>query len=287
MKLVLQCPTDDFKGEAEAAWSAFLERVPKPPIQVTEVQFETSKEPLTGAIAEVPPWSRPTIRLSERFFGLESSLQTVTLLHETIHHSLLLDKTSQRMDRVQEWSKPYTYLRASSSEERDFNEQRVLLAKVLYLFPEEVMAEKHLSANTMDTWLGERTLGLATRHPIHPRGKEVATMTDVYEKLVEFPRQSARDPDRTLATARSRCWQRRLGVMLASENGELSSCPQGVRKPSTLRLSWLLSPELYQRVTALGRRLLAAESDPPSWDEDAAVELFNLVVSIQFEPAAE
>ena len=108
MKLVLQCPTDDFKGEAEAAWSAFLERVPKPPIQVTEVQFETSKEPLTGAIAEVPPWSRPTIRLSERFFGLESSLQTVTLLHETIHHSLLLDKTSQRMDRVQEWSKPYT-----------------------------------------------------------------------------------------------------------------------------------------------------------------------------------
>ena len=118
MKLVLQCPTDDFKGEAEAAWSAFLERVPKPPIQVTEVQFETSKEPLTGAIAEVPPWSRPTIRLSERFFGLESSLQTVTLLHETIHHSLLLDKTSQRMDRVQEWSKPYTYLRASSSEER-------------------------------------------------------------------------------------------------------------------------------------------------------------------------
>ena len=269
MKLVLQYPTDDFKGEAEAAWSAFLERVPKPPIQVTEVQFETSVEPLTGAIAEVPPRSRPTIRLSERFFGLESSLQTVTLLHETIHHSLLLDKTSQRMDRVQEWSKPYTYLRASSSEERDFNEQRVLLAKALYLFPEEVMAEKHLQQHYRD---------LAGERLVYYEEIQEQSLTDVYEKAVS----------QLAWPAALWLWLRNeLGVMLAFENGELRAALRSRAEAFDARLSWLLSPERYQRVTALGRRLLAAESDPPSWDVDAAVELFNLVVSIQFEPAAE
>ena len=46
------------------------------------------------------------------------------------------------------------------------------------------------------------------------------------------------------------------------------------------RLRDLLPGDHYRRVTGLGRRLLAAGSDSPSVDEEAAGELFRLVVDI-------
>ena len=80
------------------------------------------------------------LRLSAQFFRLTPSSQLVTLLHETIRMSLEL--TGKRLQQADDLSQGH--FQGKTRSEQAFETQRIELARGLYLFPDEVMAEKHL-----------------------------------------------------------------------------------------------------------------------------------------------
>ena len=71
-----------------------------------------------------------------------------------------------------------------------------------------------------------------------------------------------------------------MGGLLATSDMQLKTAFRGRASFFDDRLQDLLSLDRYQVVRALGERLLEASSDPPSCDDAAAEELFNLVVEI-------
>ena len=77
-------------------------------------------------------------------------------------------------------------------------------------------------------------------------------------------------------------WLRnKLGVLVATTE-ELGTAFGDRVAFFDARLQDLLPGDQYRRVTGLGRRLLAAGSGAPSLDEEAAAELFKLVVDIAY-----
>ena len=81
-------------------------------------------------------------------------------------------------------------------------------------------------------------------------------------------------------------WLRnKLGALMATTD-ELGTAFGDRAAFFDARLRDLLPGGRYRKVTGLGRRLLAAGSGSPSLDEEAAGELFKLVVNITYRPAA-
>ena len=77
-------------------------------------------------------------------------------------------------------------------------------------------------------------------------------------------------------------WLRnKLGALIATTD-ELGTAFGDRAASFDARLRDLLPDDQYRRVTGLGRRLLAAGSGSPSVDEEAAGELFKLVVDIAY-----
>ena len=146
MKLVVYYPDESSLKRAEEAWQRFVERVQPPPVEVTDIYWAQAPEPSADAIAEAEadqdlPGDQPLmLRLSAQFFRLSPSSQLVTLLHETIRMSLEL--TGKRLQQADDLSQGH--FQGKTRSEQAFETQRIELARGLYLFPDEVMAEKHL-----------------------------------------------------------------------------------------------------------------------------------------------
>ena len=144
MKLVVYYPDESFLKRAEEAWQRFVEQVQPPPIEVTDIYWGEVPPPLADAIAEavqdLPGDPHLILRLSAQFFRLSPSSQIVTLLHETIRMSL--EFTGKRIPKADDLSQGH--FQGKTRAEQAFETQRIELARGLYLFPDEVMAEKHV-----------------------------------------------------------------------------------------------------------------------------------------------
>ena len=146
MKLVVYYPDESFLQRAENAWQRFVEQVQPPPVEVTDIYWGQAPQPLADATAEaeavqdLPGDPRLILRLSAEFFRLSPSSQMVTLPHETIRMSLELEW--KRLQQADELSKGH--FQGKTRSEQAFETQRIQLARGLYLFPDEVMAEKRL-----------------------------------------------------------------------------------------------------------------------------------------------
>ena len=115
-------------------------------MEVTDIYWAQAPEPPADAMTEaeavqdLPGDPQLILRLSAQFFRLTPSSQMVTLLHETIRMSLEL--TGKRLQQADDLSQGH--FQGTTRSEQAFETQRIELARGLYLFPHEVMAEKHL-----------------------------------------------------------------------------------------------------------------------------------------------
>ena len=264
MKLVVYYPDESFLKRAEEAWQRFVEQVQPPPIEVTDIYWGEVPQPLADAIAEavqdLPGDPHLILRLSAQFFRLSPSSQIVTLLHETIRMSLEL--TGKRIPEADDLSRGH--FQGKTRSEQAFETLRIELARGLYLFPDEVMAEKHLQQD----YPAFAAARLDHYNDIQGRASENRDY-EIAESGLEWP-------------AALWFWLRnRLGALIATTD-ELGAAFGDRSAFFDARLRDLLPGDQYRRVTGLGRRLLAAGSGSPSLDEEAAGELFKLVVGITY-----
>ena len=266
MKLVVYYPDESSLKRAEEAWQRFVERVQPPPVEVTDIYWAQAPEPPADAIAEaeadqdLPGDPHLMLRLSAQFFRLTPSSQLVTLLHETIRMSLEL--TGKRLQQADDLSQGH--FQGKTRSEQAFETQRMELARGLYLFPDEVMAEKHLQQD-YPAFAADR---LGHYNDIQGRTSENRDY-ETAEPGLEWP-------------AALWFWLRnKLGALIATTD-ELGTAFGDRVAFFDARLRDLLPGDRYRRVTGLGRRLLAAGSGSPSVDEEAAGELFKLVVEIAY-----
>ncbi len=270
MKLVVYYPDESFLKRAEEAWQRFVEQVQPPPVEVTDIYWGQAPQPLADAIAEaeavqdLPGEPRLILRLSAQFFRLNPSSQLVTLLHETIRMSLEL--TGKRIQRADDLSKGH--FQGKTRSEQAFETQRIQLARGLYLFPDEVMAEKHLQQD----------------YPALAADR-VGHYNDIQERASEDRDYETAEPGLERPAALWFWLRNRLGALIATTD-ELGTAFGDRVAFFDARLRDLLPGDQHRRVTGLGRRLLAAGSGSPSVDEEAAGELFRLVVEIAYPPPA-
>ncbi len=145
-----------------------------------------------------------------------------------------------------------------------FETQRIQLARGLYLFPDEVMAEKHLQQD-YPTFAADR----------------VGHYNDVQGRASQNRDYEAAEPGLEWPAALWFWLRNKLGVLIATTD-ELGTAFGDRAAFFDARLQDLLPSDQYRRVTGLGCRLLTAESDSSSLDEEAAGELFRLVVEITY-----
>ena len=170
----------------------------------------------------------------------------------------------KRLQQADDLSKGQRYFQGKTRSERAFEIQRIQLARYLYLFPDEVMAEKHVQQD-YPAFTPDR-LGL---------------YNDIQERASENRDYESVEPGLEWPTAVWFWLRNKLGALMATTD-ELGTAFSDRAAFFDARLRDLLPGDQYRRVTGLGRRLLAAESDSPSLDEEAAEELFRLVVGITY-----
>ena len=266
MKLVVYYPDESFLERAEEAWQRFVEQVQPPPVEVTDIYWGPAPQPPADAMAEaevvqdLPDDPRLILRLSAQFFRLNPSSQMVTLLHETIRMSLEL--TGKRVQRADDLSQGH--FQGKTRSERAFETQRIQLARGLYLFPDEVVAEKHLQQD----------------YPAFAADR-VGHYNDVQGRASQNRDYEAAEPGLEWPAALWFWLRNKLGVLIATTD-ELGTAFGDRAAFFDARLQDLLPSDQYRRVTGLGRRLLTAGSDSPSLDEEAAGELFRLVVEVTY-----
>ena len=266
MKLVVYYPDESFLKPAEEAWQDFMEQVQPPPVEVTDIYWAQAPQPPAGNLTEaetvqdLPGDPHLILRLSAQFFRLTPSRQMVTLLHETIRMSLEL--TGKRLQQADDLSQGH--FQGKTRFEQEFETQRIQLARGLYLFPDEVTAEKHLQQD----------------YPAFAADR-LGHYNDIQERASEDRDYEAAEPGLEWPAALWFWLRNKLGALIATT--EDLGIAFGDRVDFfDARLRDLLPSDQYHRVTGLGRRLLAAGSGSPSLDEEAAGELFKLVVDIAY-----
>ena len=249
MKLVVYYPGESFLQRAEEAWQRFVEQVQPPPVEVT-IYWGQAPQPLADATTEaeavqdLPGDPRLILRLSAEFFRLSPSGQMVTLLHGTIRMSLELEW--KRFQQADDLSKGH--FQGKTRSEQAFETQRIQLARGLYLFPDEGMAEKRLQQD-YPAFAADR---LGHYNDVHGRASENRDC-EAAEPGLEWP-------------AALWFWLRnKLGTLMATTD-ELGTAFGDRVTLFDARLRDLLPGDEYRRVTELGRRLLAAGSGSPSFD---------------------
>ena len=268
MKLVVYYPDESFLKPAEEAWQRFVDQVQPPPVEVTDIYWGQAPQPPADAIAEaevvqdLPGDPRLILRLSEQFFRLNPSSQMLTLLHETIHMSLEL--TWKRLKQADDLSQGQRYFQGKTRSGQAFETQRIQLARRLYLFPDEVMAEKHVQRD----------------YPAFAADR-LGHYNDIQERASENRDYESAEPGLEWPATLWFWLRNRLGALMATTD-ELGTAFGDRVAFFDVRLRDLLPGDQYRRVTGLGRRLLAAGSGSPSLDEEAAGELFRLVVEITY-----
>ena len=266
MKLVVYYPDESFLKPAEEAWQRFVDQVQPPPVEVTDIYWGQAPQPPADAITEaeavqdLPDDPRLILRLSAQFFRLSPSSQIVTLLHETIRMSLEL--TGKRIPKADDLSQGH--FQGKTRSEQAFETQRIELARGLYLFPGEVMAEKHVQQDYR-AFAADR----------------LGHYNDIQERASENRDYESAEPGLEWPAALWFWLRNKLGALLATTD-ELGTAFGDRVVFFDARLRDLLPGDQYRRVTGLGRRLLAAGSGSPSLDEEAAGELFRLVVEITY-----
>ena len=268
MKLVVYYPDESFLKRAEEAWQRFVDQVQPPPVEVADIYWGQAHRPLAHAIAEaeviqdLPGHPRLILRLSEQFFRLNPSNQALTLLHEIIHMSLELKW--KRLQQADDLSKGQRYFQGKTRSERAFETHRIQLARYLYLFLDEVMAEKHLQ-QAYPAFAADR----------------LGHYNDIQERASENRDYETAEPGLEWPAALWFWLRNKLGALIATTD-ELGTAFGDRVAFFDARLRDLLPSDQYRRVTGLGRRLLAAGSGSPSLDEEAAGELFKLVIEITY-----
>ena len=266
MRLVVYYPDESFLKPAEEAWQRFVEQVQPLPVEVTDIYWGEAPQPLADDIAEseavqdLPSDPHLILRLSAQFFRLNPASQMVTLLHETIRMSREL--TGKRLQQADDLSQGHFHGKTKS--EQAFEIQRIQLARGLYLFPDEVMAEKHLQQD----------------YPAFTADR-VGHYNNIQERASENRDYEAAEPGLEWPAALWFWLRNKLGALVATTE-ELGTAFGDRVAFFDARLQDLLPGDQYRRVTGLGRRLLAEGSGAPSLDEEAAAELFKLVVDIAY-----
>ena len=270
MKLFVYYPDESFLQRAEEAWQRFVDQVQPPPVEVTDIYWGPAPQPPADAITEaeavqdLPDDPRLILRLSAQFFRLSPSSQIVTLLHETIRMSLEL--TWKRIPKADDLSQGH--FQGKTRSEQAFETQRIELARGLYLFPGEVMAEKHVQQD----------------YPAFAADR-LGHYNDIQERASENRDYESAEPGLEWPAALWFWLRNKLEALLATTD-ELGTAFGDRVAFFDARLRDLLPGDQYRRVTGLGRRLLAAGSGSPSVDEEAAGELFKLVVEITYPQPA-
>ena len=268
MKLFVYYPDESFLQRAEEAWQHFVDKVQPRPVEVSDIYWAQAPRPLANALAEaevvqdVPDSPRLSLRLSEQFFRLSQSSQVLTLLHETIHMSLELKW--KRLQQADDLSKGQRYFQGKTRSEQAFETHRIRLARYLYLFPDEVMAEKYVQQD----------------YPAFAADR-LGHYNDIQERASEDRDYEAAEPGLEWPAALWFWLRNKLGALMATTD-ELGTVFGDRAAFFDARLRDLLSGDQYRKVIGLGRRLLAAESGSPSLDEEAEGELFKLVVDIAY-----
>ena len=271
MKLVVSYPGESFLERAEEAWLRFVEQVQPPPVEVTDIYWWPAPQPPADTMAQAEVVQdlqhEPglILRLSAQFFRLNPSSQMVTLLHETIRMNLEL--TGKRVQRADDLSQGH--FQGKTRSEQAFETQRIQLARGLYLFPDEVMAEKHLQQD-YPTFAADR----------------VGHYNNVQGRASQNRDYQAAGPGLEWPAALLYWLRNKLGVLIATTD-EFGTAFGDRAAFFDARLRDLLPGDQYRRVTGLGRRLLAGGAGSPALDEEAARELFRLVVDITYRPAAQ
>ena len=266
MKLVVYYPDESFLKPAEDAWQRFVEQVQPPPVEVTDIYWAQAPQPPADAMTEaeavqdLPGDPHLILRLSTQFFGLTPSSQMVTLLHETIRMSLGL--TGKRLQQADDLSQGH--FQGTTRSEQAFETQRIQLARGVYLFPDEVMAEKHVQQD----------------YPAFAADR-VGDYNDIQERASEDRDYAVAEPGLEWPVDLWFWLRNQLGALIATTD-ELGTAFGDRSAFFDARLRDLLPGNQYRRLTGLGRRLLAAGSGSPSVDEEAAEELFRLVVEITY-----
>jgi hypothetical protein len=269
MKLVIRYPTGAHKVQAEAAWKAFTDAQKDLPVTFSVVEFTQALRPLTDATAECeisfPEGLEPGgfLTLSEPFLALPPIQQRLTLLHETIHLSYMDSGCKERQKRAEELMEPHKSLKGSSPAERRFETQRLGLARRIYGFPEEVIAEKHLRLHYPDL-AKERLAQYTLMHQETSQDIEKAELGLEWGAGLYFGLNAE------------------LGATLASDDNTLRSQFQERAKELDARVRQLVGDERDAQLSRLRSNLLTITLNPLNWDETAAQELFELVVSTPF-----
>ena len=263
MKLIVSYPDESFLEPAEEAWQRFVDTVQPPPVEVTDIYWGEAHQDAIAeaeAVQDLPDDPYLILRLSEQFFRLSPSSQIVTLLHETIRMSL--DLTGKRLQQADDLSKGH--FQGKTRSEQAFETQRIELARGLYLFPDEVMAEKHLQQD----------------YPAFAADR-LGHYNDIQERASENRDYETAEPGLEWPAALWFWLRNRLGALIATAD-ELGTVFGDRSAFFDARLRDLLPGDQYRKVTGLGRRILAAGAGPPSVDEEAPGELFRLVVDITY-----
>jgi hypothetical protein len=189
--------------------------------------------------------------------------QRLTLLHEVIHLAYADGACRDRQERLDQLTAPHGNLRGRSDAERRFETQRLGLARRLYMFPEEVIAEKHLQVNYPE--LRATRLGYYAR--LHRE-----TVDDVADA----------EPGLEWVVAFYDGLKAELGATLAADDAARRTRFEERARAFDNRLRELVGDERHALLARLRDRLLAVTLEPLQWDEDAAIELFELVVATPY-----
>jgi hypothetical protein len=257
----------------ESAWNSLASADVPPSLADATVVFQQEAYPPKDCIAQaevrfeddVP---RGIVRFSTSFLTKGPPEQRLTLLHELIHVHLLSGPCRCRMERASEIKEQYKRYKRKTVDGQAFEFEQVGLAKYLYTFADEVMAEKYLSVTT-PAFAEQRIQQYATMQ---------ATSWDAGEQ--DGGRPEVRGPRLLVLWLRNQ-----LGVPLARD--ETQAAFEQRANVLAERLKEVLSVDECDRVMGLARRVLAAAHDGSSWDENAANELFDWVIGIEYVPTAE
>jgi hypothetical protein len=266
MKLYLRY----YPGLRETAALAW-ERLPaEHPLAGAQVVLQEDDSVLDGSVAEAKLCTSRSgvsgvIRVGQLFGELPACHRPLTLLHESIHLGMHLGPCAPRVTRAEKIERKYSQFKGASQDEWNFEIQQIALARLLYFFPEAVIAEKRLQVAYPELATG--------------RLEQYAAIQD---RLWRTGEHTKARPELTAPNLLVRLLYNRLGASLcAPDDGQRVPFAERI-DALTAALRETVSAAEFDWLIAMSDRLMSASSDGTSWDEDAANALFEWVVNVPY-----
>ena len=269
MRLFIRHP-EDAETVAHEIWRQVGEIGAPLDVGEDELTFVTDNSVLDNALAEAHVRcdasgnvTHCVMRLSKQCIDAPDENALNTVLLEAIHLRFLSGLQLSRVMCADQIERDNIRFAGTTAAQRGFESDRILLARYLYFFVDEVVAEKYLRE----------------RYP-----NRAPSRLRQYEAMQEDS-WARREYERWMEPLRARVaylhyLRSRLGEILAVGNPAVRATFEERSTAYWAIVTELMPPDRAEFLSPLAERILSARTDPIEWDEAAAEEGFAWVMAV-------